>query len=148
VKFRAILFIAFLLPAPCFGPRTSQIPLEYRPAQSEDRRVWVNTATGIYPLPRYTLVREHQTGQVHEREGRGRSRVQGCEEWAITMQRVEVGTSYASQADPNDIQKVLTSVLLTFEESPGLRIDGLRRVEFWQEPRRPLSVGTGRKDTN
>jgi hypothetical protein len=50
------------------------------------------------------------------------------------MQRVEVGTSYASQADPNDIQKVLTSVLLTFEESTGLRIDRLLRVEFWQEP--------------
>jgi hypothetical protein len=52
------------------------------------------------------------------------------------MERVEVGTSYAPQADLSAIQKILTSVLLTFEESTGLAIDCLLHVEFWQGPPR------------
>jgi hypothetical protein len=38
------------------------------------------------------------------------------------MQRIEVGTAYSTQAPADDIQKVLMSVLETFEESCGLKI--------------------------
>jgi hypothetical protein len=50
----------------------------------------------------------------------------------MTMQRIEVGTTYAPQAPIDDIQKVLMSVLETFEESSGIKITRLLRVEFWQ----------------
>jgi hypothetical protein len=36
------------------------------------------------------------------------------------------------QASPDDIQKALTSILDVFEESSGLKITRLLRVEFWQ----------------
>jgi hypothetical protein len=50
------------------------------------------------------------------------------------MERIEVEVNYAAHAPIDDISKVLTSVLESFEESCGLRINRLLRVEFWESP--------------
>jgi hypothetical protein len=85
MKYLAILLIALLLPAPALRAQDFSKPTGYLLAQSEERQVWVNTATGILSLPRNTLVRKHETGEVHERERRDCSRVQGCEEWTVKL---------------------------------------------------------------
>jgi hypothetical protein len=51
VKLLAILVIAFLLPAALVRAQDLTNPVGYLLAQSEERQVWVNTATGIYHYP-------------------------------------------------------------------------------------------------
>ena len=51
MKYLAILVIAFLLPAPLLRAQDFSHPAGYLLAQSEERQVWVNTATGIYHYP-------------------------------------------------------------------------------------------------
>ena len=51
MKYLAILVIAFLLPAPQLRAQDFSKPTGYLLAQSEERQVWVNTATGIYRYP-------------------------------------------------------------------------------------------------
>jgi hypothetical protein len=51
VKYLAILLIALFLPAPLLRSQDFSNPTGYLLAQSEERQVWVNTATGIYHYP-------------------------------------------------------------------------------------------------
>jgi hypothetical protein len=51
LKLLAILVIALLLPASVFRAQDFSNPIGFLLAQSEDRQVWVNTATGIYHYP-------------------------------------------------------------------------------------------------
>jgi hypothetical protein len=51
VKYLAILLIALLLPTPLLRAQDFSNPAGYLLAQSEERQVWVNTATGIYHYP-------------------------------------------------------------------------------------------------
>jgi hypothetical protein len=51
VKLLAILVIAFLLPVPLIRAHDFPTSTGYLLAQSEQRQVWVNTATGIYHYP-------------------------------------------------------------------------------------------------
>ena len=51
MKLLAILVIAFLLPAPLIRAHDFPTSTGYLLAQSEERQVWVNTATGIYHYP-------------------------------------------------------------------------------------------------
>jgi hypothetical protein len=51
VKYLALLLIALLLPASVFRAQDVLNPTGYLLAQSEERQVWVNTATGIYHCP-------------------------------------------------------------------------------------------------
>lgn len=51
MKYLAILAIALLLPAPLLPAQDFSNPAGYLLAQSEERQVWVNTATGIYHYP-------------------------------------------------------------------------------------------------
>jgi hypothetical protein len=51
VKFLAILVIALLLAAPAIRAQDFSNSVGFRLAQSEERQVWVNTATGIYRYP-------------------------------------------------------------------------------------------------
>jgi len=51
VKFLAILVVACLVPATLIRAQDFPNPTGYLLAQSEERQVWVNTATGIYRYP-------------------------------------------------------------------------------------------------
>jgi hypothetical protein len=51
VKLLAILVIAFLAPTPLIRAEDLPKPTGYLLAQSEERQVWVNTATGVYHYP-------------------------------------------------------------------------------------------------
>ena len=51
MKLLAILVIAFLLPAPLIRAQDLSKPVGYLLAQSEERQVWVDTATGVYHYP-------------------------------------------------------------------------------------------------
>jgi hypothetical protein len=51
VKLLAILVVAFLLPVPLLRAQDLSNPAGYLLAQSEERQVWVNTATGVYHYP-------------------------------------------------------------------------------------------------
>ena len=51
MKLLAILLVALLLHPPTIGAQDFSNPVRFSLAQSEERQVWVNTATGIYQYP-------------------------------------------------------------------------------------------------
>jgi hypothetical protein len=51
VKLLALLLIALLFPAPLLRAQDVSNPSSFHAAQSQERQVWVNTATGIYHYP-------------------------------------------------------------------------------------------------
>ena len=51
MRFLAILLIALLLSAPELRAQDLSNPSGFHAGQSEERQVWVNTATGIYHYP-------------------------------------------------------------------------------------------------
>jgi hypothetical protein len=80
VKFLAILVIALFFPAPLLQAQDLSKPAGYLLAQSEERQVWVNTATGIYHYPGTRWY-----GNTKQGKFMNRSRLPGCEEWPVKI---------------------------------------------------------------